>query len=88
MFRVCPFDGDVSHWDLSSLREAKEVSSKFLDGTLGWLGVLQCEYPLPKDHQHAAQFHDLRALAAGLELEPIMAAQFIDQQLRNVVSLP
>ena len=49
--------------------------------------VLQCEYPFPKDHPRAAQFHDLRAITAGLELEPIMAAQFIDQQLRKVVSL-
>ena len=88
IFRVCAFQGDISRWDLSALLEAKEASSKFLDGMLGYLGVLQEEYSLPKNYPRAALFHQLRAVTASLELTPMVAAQFISQQVHHEIGLP
>ena len=91
MFKHCPFRGSLSCWDLSNLEDAHEVFTFFHDNTLGYLGVLQGEYGLPEDFPRAAQFHQLRALAEGLDLDPMGAARFIARQMHKpelVLDLP
>ena len=91
MFSKSRFQGDISRWDLANLEYAYEVFTSFQDNTLGYLGVLQGEYALPEDFPRAAQFHQLRALAEGLDLDPMGAARFIARQMHKpelVLDLP
>ena len=91
LFKQCPFSGNISNWNLSSLRYARAVFTYFHDNALGYLGVLQNEYGLPEDFPRAAQFHQLRALAEGLDLDPMGAARFIAREMRApelVLNLP
>ena len=91
MFSKSRFQGDISRWDLSNLEYAHNVFTSFQDNTLGYLGVLQGEYGLPEDFPRAAQFHQLRALAEGLDLDPMGAARLIAREMHQpelVVNLP
>ena len=91
MFKHCPFRGSISRWDLANLKHAYEVFSSVHDSPLGYLGVLQGEYSLPKDFPRAALFHQVRALAEGLDLDPMGAARFIAREMRApelVLNLP
>ena len=91
MFKNCPFRGNISRWDLTNVEYAQEVFTSFQDNLPGYLGVLQGEYGLPEDFPRAAQFHQLRALAEGLDLDPLGAARFIAREMRApelVLNLP
>ena len=91
MFKNCPFRGNISRWDVANLEYAYGVFTSFQDNLLGYLGVLQNEYALPEDFTRAAQFHQVRALAEGLGLDPMGAARFIAREMHQpelVVNLP
>lgn len=91
LFSLSCFHGDVSHWDFSSLEKGNGAFSYFHDGFLGYLGVLQGEYDLPRDFPRAALFHQVRSVAEGLDLDPVGAARFIARELQQptlMVSLP
>ena len=91
MFKNCPFRGNISRWDLTNVEYAQEVFTSFQDNLPGYLGVLQGEYGLPEDFPRAAQFHQLRALAEGLDLDPMGAARLIAREMHQpelVVNLP
>lgn len=91
VFKNGSFSGNISNWDLASLKYAEEAFTSFQDNALGYLGVLQGDYALSQDFPRAAQFHQLRALAEGLDLDPVGAARFIAREMHQpelVVNLP
>ena len=91
MFKNCPFRGNISRWDLTNVEYAQEVFTSFQDNLPGYLGVLQGEYGLPENFPQAALFHQVRALAEGLDLDPVGAAQYIYRELHQpelVLNLP
>ena len=82
---------DISRWDVANLEYAYGVFTSFQDNLPGYLGVLQGEYGLPENFPQAALFHQVRALAEGLDLDPMGAARFIAREMHQpelVVNLP
>ena len=76
---------------MANLKHAYEVFSSVHDSPLGYLGVLQGEYSLPKDFPRAALFHQVRVLAEGLDMDPLGAARFIAREMHKpelVLDLP
>lgn len=85
------FNGDLSPWALSSLVNYNNVCSRFDDSPLGYIGVLNNRYPLPKAFPSAARFKELRSLCDGLNMDALSAAQYIYREIhspsRQIVNL-
>ncbi len=64
-------------------KESSSFRAESCQSPLGYLGVLQGEYALPEDFPRAALFHQVRALAEGLDLDPVGAAQYIYRELHQ-----
>lgn len=90
MFLGSSFSGSIGSWNLAALQSYDSVFDRFNDSTLGYLGVLQGKYELPDTFPRAAQFHQLRAIAESLDLDPLGAARFIYGGLNpsNVLGVP
>ena len=88
MFINCPFSGDLSSWVMPELQMFERVFSNFHDSILGWIGVFEDHYDFPKNHPRAAQFEDLRALCAGLNMDPLSAARFVHAQMNLLTMVP
>ncbi len=90
MFLGSSFSGSIGSWNVSAVQSYDSVFDKFNDSTLGYLGVIQGKYELPDTFPRAAQFQQLRAVAASLDLDPLGAARFIHGGLNpsNALGLP
>lgn len=78
-----PFHGDISQWNLSSLKEYNYVWSRFDDSPLGYIGVLRNEYDFPEDFEHTARFKELGWICQGLNMNVLSAALLIYKELHH-----
>ena len=85
------FHGNISPWVLSSLVNYSNVCSQFDDSPLGYIGVLNNRYPLPKAFPSAARFEEIRSLCDGLNMDALSASQYIYREIhsppRQIVNL-
>ena len=80
------YDGkNASAFSLKSTDPSLATLYTFHDSPLGYIGVLQDDYDFPSTHPRAAQFHELRSLCDGLNMDVISAAQFIYQEMYRPV---
>lgn len=78
LFAHSDFKGDFSKWNIAQLQLAENAfGHEVHDSPLGYLCILQGYSDLPQNHPRAAQFQQLRAVAASLDLDDVGAALFI-----------
>lgn len=64
---------------------ARATQFRFHESPLGFIGIVQGDYDFPLAHPRAAQFHELRSLCDGLNMDVVSAAQFIYQEMYRPV---
>ena len=83
LFKNSKFTGDISEWVLSEKVTNSQIFNRFHDSPLGFLGMLNGDYPFPEDDPRLKQVHTLKQLCEQFNLEKIAAAKYIYAQLHT-----
>lgn len=59
------------------------IHHQFHDSPLGYVGMFQGHYDIPKDHPRAAQMIHIRSLCEGLNMDPWSAARYMYDALHR-----
>ena len=89
MFRGYHYQGNLTEWSMEGLLYHTQVFDVFHDCPLGYLGVLQDDYPFPDSHPKFTEFQSMAALCKGLQMNQIQTALHLYHLMQEpVMAMP